>query len=124
MTSFSGTSKNSFVKWKGDLYTETHEAEWVYVTETGSVYHRNTNCQSLDLSIQEGELSKVGSYRGRNGQKYAPCNRCVEEKHKVIYFTKYGKFYHEKLSCSALKRTITKILLSQVGEKRACSFCY
>ena len=120
------TSENAFVKWKGDLYTGTQQGEWVYITETGSVYHKDTSCRSLDLNIQEGLLKDVSLYRGVDGQKYAPCERCMEETHpnQRVYFTDYGKLYHGRLSCSALKRTISKILLSQVGERRACSFCY
>lgn len=120
------SSKNSFVKWKGDLYTGSLQEEWVYITETGSVYHKDTSCRSLDLHIQEGLLKDVSSYRGANGQKYAPCDRCLQDirEIQVVYFTDYGKLYHGKLSCSALKRTISKVLLSQVGGRRACSFCY
>lgn len=120
------TSENSFVKWKGDLYTGTSEGEWVYITETGSVYHKNTSCRSLDLSIQEGLLKEISLYRGVNGQKYYPCDRCLKNLHEiqVVYFTDYGNLYHGEISCSALKRTITKVLLSQVGNRRECSFCY
>lgn len=119
-------SENRFVKWKGDLYSGNAEEEWVYITETGSVYHKDTSCRSLDLSIQEGLLTEVSLYRGANGQTYDSCDRCMEdvqEGHR-IYFTDYGSLYHGQLSCSALKRTISKVQLSEVGEKRACSFCY
>ncbi len=120
------TSKNSFVKWKGDLYVGVDQGEWVYITETGSVYHKDTSCRSLDLHIRDGLRKNIDSYRGKNGQKYAPCGRCLEEgkNYIVVYFTDYGKLYHGDLSCSALKRTIIKVLLSEVGDKRACSFCY
>ena len=119
-------SENTFSKWKGDLYTGTQEGEWVYITETGSVYHKNTSCRSLDLHIQQGVLKEVSTYRGANGQKYDPCEKCMkkEDLKQAVYFTDYGKVYHGKLSCSALKRTISKILLSKVGERKACSFCY
>lgn len=120
------TSKNSFVKWKGDLYTGTEQEKWVYITKTGSVYHKNTNCRSLDLKIQEGSIQEMDAIRGKNGQKYYSCNRCLNNMEEIqsVYFTDYGKLYHGKLSCSALKRTIEKILLSQVGDRRPCSYCY
>lgn len=119
-------SKNNFVKWKGDLYFGTTQETWVYITETGSVYHKNTECRSLDLRIQEGKLTEISLYRGKNGQKYYPCNKCMEDIHgnQNVYFTDYGSLYHGKLSCSALKRTIKRVLLSQVEGRRACSFCY
>ena len=120
------TSKNSFVKWKGNLYEGTKENEWVYITETGRVYHRDTSCRSLDLHIREGLFKNVDSYRGSNGQSYDACNRCIEEEREllVVYFTDYGKLYHGDISCSALKRTIMKVSLSEVGDKKPCSFCY
>lgn len=120
------TSENCFVKWKGDLHTGTSQEEWVYITETGSVYHKSTSCRSLDLNIKEGKLTDVSLYRGASGQRYYPCDRCMEDSLEVgrVYFTDYGHLYHGKLSCSALKRSITKVLLSQVEGRRACSFCY
>ena len=120
------TSQNSFVKWKGDVYTGVQQEEWVYITETGTVYHKNTSCRSLDLNINEGLLRNVSSYRGVEGQRYTACNKCMKETEpdQTIYFTDYGTLYHGSLACSALKRTIHKILLSEVGERRACSFCY
>ncbi len=119
-------SKNSFVKWKGDLYWGTNEKKWVYITETGSVYHKDTNCRSLDLHIRKGLTEDMNTYRGSDGQRYSSCNRCIEKGKVpfVVYFTDYGKLYHAELSCSALKRTIIRVLLSEVGDKRGCRFCY
>lgn len=120
------TSKNSFVKWRGDLYVGIKEDEWVYITETGSVYHRDNSCRSLDLHIREGLLKNIDSYRGSNGQTYVACKRCMEKNKElmVVYFTDYGKLYHGNILCSSLKRTISRVLLSEVGARRACSFCY
>lgn len=120
------TSENCFVKWTGDLQEETVDGEWVYITETGSVYHKDTSCRSLDLSIQEGILSEVLQFRGSNGQKYYACDRCMEnyDEDATVYYTDYGRLYHGSLGCSALKRTIFRVLLSQVGERPPCSFCY
>ena len=120
------TSKNSFMKWKGNLYAGSGEDAWVYITETGTVYHKNTSCRSLDLHIQEVMLKKMSSYRGSNGQKYKVCKRCmdVEDKNMIVYVTDYGKLYHGDLLCSSLKRTILRVLLSEAEDKNPCSFCY
>ena len=120
------TSQNSFIKWKGDLYTGKGEENWVYITKTGSVYHKSTSCRSLDLNIQEGSIKDVGTIRGKNGQKYYSCRKCMNKTGEIqkVYFTDYGKLYHGKLSCSALKRTIVRILISQIGERKPCSYCY
>lgn len=120
------TSKNSFVKWKGDLYEGEDEEKWVYVTKTGTVYHKNTSCRSLDLNIRKSSYSDIDTIRGKSGQRYYACKRCVSNLDNIesVYFTDYGKLYHGMLSCSALKRTIEKILFSQVGDRRPCSYCY
>lgn len=120
------TSQNAFVKWKGDLYTGEIQESWVYITKTGSVYHKNTNCRSLDLNIQETAMKDMDTIRGKNGQKYYSCSKCTDRPDKLekVYVTDYGKLYHGDLSCSALKRTVEKILISQVGERRPCSYCY
>ena len=120
------SSVNQFMKWTGDINEQTIQGEWVYITETGSVYHRDTRCRSLDLSIQQGVLKEMSIYRGKKGQKYKACSRCVEKENEkdVVYFTDYGDLYHKKLTCSALKRTISKVLLTQVNGWRPCSFCY
>ena len=120
------SSRNTFVKWKGDLYDGISDGTWVYITETGGVYHKSTSCRSLDLSIKEYALSDIPALRGKNGQKYDPCDRCMKsmQEKSLIYVTDYGDFYHGNLNCSSLKRTISKILLSEVGDRRACSFCY
>ena len=120
------TSKNTFRKWMGDLYSGTEEGEWVYITETGTVYHKDTSCRSLDLHIQEGIMSEMLQIRGSNGQRYYGCDRCAGglSENEIVYYTDYGRFYHGTLTCSALKRTIFRIQLSLVGERPPCSFCY
>lgn len=120
------TSKNSFVKWMGDLYSGSEEGEWVYVTETGTVYHKNTSCRSLDLHIREGILAEMSQIRGSNGQRYYACDRCPKDlfDSETVYYTDYGRLYHGSLACSALKRTIIRVQLSQVGGRPPCSFCY
>lgn len=120
------TSKNTFKKWMGDLYSGSEEGEWVYITETGTVYHKDTNCRSLDLHIQEGILSEMSQVRGSNGQRYYACGRCAGglSDSEAVYYTDYGRLYHGALTCSALKRTILRVQLSLVGERPPCSFCY
>lgn len=117
---------NHFTKWNGDTYKNNAQEMWVYITETGTVYHKDTSCRSLDLNIQQGLLTEVTIYRGASGQKYYACSRCLEsmESLEVVYFTDYGHLYHGKLSCSALKRTISKVSLSQIEDRQPCSFCY
>lgn len=120
------TSKNAFVKWKGDLYTGEEQEKWVYITKTGTVYHKNTSCRSLDLNIKECSYHNIYDIRGKNGQRYYPCNKCLKGLNEIekVYVTDYGALFHGKLSCSALKRTIERISFSKIGSRRPCSYCY
>ena len=119
------SSQNTFRKWIGDTSYET-EADMVYVTQTGEVYHNTLTCRSIDLSIETGVIQEIEILRGKNGQKYYECTRCKweDQKKERIYYTDYGTLYHKEIGCSALKRTIEKISLENVGGRRPCSFCY
>jgi len=117
-------SQNSFQKWVGDSYKDS-EDQWVYITPTGVVYHANTGCRAIDLSIKEVERSQIAQMRGENGQKYYPCSQCNDKtQSSVVYCTDYGTLFHAKEDCSSLKRTIRKVCLKDVGDRIPCSFCY
>ncbi len=119
------SSENTFRKWIGENSSEI-KADEVYVTPTGEVYHNNLNCRSIHLSIKTGSIQEVSALRGKNGQKYYECTRCMwsGENKERIYYTDYGTLYHKNIACSSLKRTIQKIKLEDVGIRRPCSYCY
>ncbi len=116
--------QNTFRKWTGD--GSWQEEDMVYVTSTGEVYHSSMNCQSIKLSVKYTDYSKIEGLKGANGQKYYACSRCADKSLGAgrVYFTDYGTLYHADISCSAIKRTVTQIPLSEIGERRKCSFCY
>lgn len=98
--------------------------EIVYITETGSVYHRDRSCSHLLLSIQAVSQEAVGNLRNGGGAKYYPCETC----HPVagaesVYITEEGDRYHSGLHCSGLKRTIYTIPISRTGGRGPCSRC-
>ena len=111
-------------KWTGDRENGGTE-DYVYVTETGTVYHRNRNCSYLDLTIQAVNYAQIAGLRNKNGHKYYACSECVANNDalSVVYITDYGTCYHSDLSCSGLKRTIYMIPISEVGGKGPCSKC-
>lgn len=117
-------TQNYFRKWSGDVTTSAEET-WVYITPKGTVYHRTPSCRVLDIRIREVEAAQIETERGMNGQKYYPCSRCHPETtaNSIFYCTNYGTLYHRDISCSALKRTIQKISLEEIGERLPCSFC-
>lgn len=119
------SSENHFQKWVGNEGTAGDE-NWVYVTEKGTVYHASTSCRVLDLSIQRVSFKEIEQLRGASGQKYYACGRCVEKniKEEAVYCTGYGRLYHQDINCSFLKRSVKKVLVTEVQGKKACSYCY
>lgn len=118
------TSQSRFQRWNSGSAEEVN-GEWVYVTPNGEVYHTDISCRSLKLSIKTTSLDEVEEIRGLNGQKYYECPLCDWEDNRTerVYYTDYGVLYHKDISCSSLKRTIEKISLEEIGDRRSCSFC-
>lgn len=108
---------------------EKTEEEIVYITETGKVYHTDTNCTHLKLSIDEVAFYNLEYIRNQNGGKYYACERCFHKDSspgsgsEKIFITKTGDRYHCDKGCSGLKRTISEIPLSQVGDRGKCKRC-
>ncbi len=104
--------------------TITNE-EMVYVTETGSVYHRSAGCTYLKLSIQIVSSDQLDSLRNDSGAKYYACEKCVRTDAPAasVYITSKGNRYHNLASCSGLKRTVRLVKISEVHGMRVCSRC-
>lgn len=113
-------------KWVGYRENGSADADWVYVTETGSAYHSSTDCRYLDLSIHSVPVESVGKLRNKDGAIYYPCSCCLTPDALVgiAYVTDYGRKYHSDISCSDLKRTVYRIRLSEVAGRHPCPACY
>lgn len=100
-------------------------SEYVYITENASVYHTSSSCTHLKLSISQISSSQLGSARNENGGKYHACEKCSEGTAiaDTVYITEDGDRYHNKLSCSGLKRTVTMVDIDQVSHLSECSRC-
>ena len=118
-------NRQTFQKWVGDLPGSDEEEEWVYVTPSGEVYHKLESCRALVIRVKSAFLWTIDTIRGKNGQKYYACSRCVANilESEIVYFTDYGELFHGRVNCSAIKRTVDKVLRSEVGERRACKLC-
>ena len=105
---------------KGDT-----QEEMVYVTESGSVYHRKLGCRYLKVSLRQVSGSRISSMRNSYGEKYAACESCSRGQSPAgsVYVTSTGNRYHNQETCSGLKRTVKLVKLSQVGSMHACSSC-
>lgn len=98
---------------------------YAYITESGSVYHVFEDCTYLKLSIQEASLSEIKNLRNISGGKYYPCELCYGKGNTFskVYITDTGDRYHPDINCSALKRTVIKIPLSETGGRSLCKRC-
>ncbi len=104
--------------------TENDE-EMVYITTTGSVYHKSKDCSHIKLSIKAVK-GIPETLRNDNGAKYYPCEVCCngkEEENATYYITSDGTRYHSRRDCSKIKRSIQEIPLSAVGNRRPCKRC-
>lgn len=95
----------------------------VYITETGMVYHKNSQCTYLDLSIHMVGKKDVAKLRNKNGEKYKRCERCGRKAGANVYITNHGNRYHKSIGCSGLKRKVYAIPISEALGKGACSRC-
>ena len=114
--------------WTGYALKETGlsdetEEELVYITETGTVYHKSRNCTHLALSVHAVETKCVETLRNEDGAKYYPCERCGENAGSTVFLTNQGNRYHTNLGCNGLKRTVYTVPISQAGGRAACSRC-
>lgn len=97
---------------------------YVYITETGTVYHRNRGCSYLNPSIKQVQAQELEKLRNKGGAIYYACPLCDGfETAGSCYITDYGTSYHTNIGCSGLKRTIYEVKLSEVGGRGACSKC-
>ncbi len=101
------------------------EEIFVYITETGTVYHKNRGCSYLNPSIQNIGAGELESIRNKSGGIYYPCPLCddIVVSGGTFYITDYGTDYHTSAACSGLKRTIYTVRLSEVKGRGACSKC-
>lgn len=99
------------------------EEEMVYVTEHGTVYHRDISCKHLKLTISSVPVEEIGSKRNADGGKYYPCQYCKSVAGGNVFITPYGDRYHRSVNCKGLKRKIYTIPISEVGGRGPCSSC-
>lgn len=115
-------------KWTGYDVIHTMDAEeedeWVYITPSGSAYHRDRGCSYLNLSLHCDGFNNMENKRNVDGEKYRPCEVCGSRTLcGLAFYTEYGNRYHTSLQCSGLKRNVQTVLLSEAGSRHACSKC-
>lgn len=101
--------------WNGYEISEEARGETiVYMTENGSVYHKDRNCTHLQLTVRETTAQGVYTERNRWGAKYDACERCAGGRMpELVYVTSEGTCYHYRADCAGLKRTVHALILTE-----------
>ncbi len=96
----------------------------VYMTDYGTVYHKNRSCTHLSLSIQAIASVKVSEKRNESGEYYNPCEYCGKTSFvTVLFITSHGNRYHTTTKCRGLKRSVKSVRLSEVKGVGPCKKC-
>lgn len=108
----------------GDGGDEDEEDEVVYITPTGTVYHKSEECTYLRPHVKSTSGADIVNQRSSNGSCYYACEGCHPTRLGTVYYTTDGNRYHSSSSCSKIKRTVITTTLSEVaGSRHACSKC-
>lgn len=101
--------------------------EYVYITEHGSVYHKDYQCVYLKPSVQPIRFYHIRNERNSSGGKYYCCEKCSKNQtplsQDTVYITTYGTKWHLKRECKGIKHDARKVKLFEVGMLSGCSKC-
>lgn len=98
----------------------------VYMAENGKVYHKDSSCTHLLLSVKMVSIDTLEQYRNKNGRKYIECGNCIkkiEVSDKIVYIATQGFHYHSTRTCSGLKRTVREVELEDIKGILPCHRC-
>lgn len=131
MIAFAGTEVFMINRYYTKLWTGYKEEKeagvgvYVFITESGNVYHLTENCTHLKLSISKVNAVDLYTKRNESGGKYSECEMCCDNStlQEVYYITDYGERYHESIACSGLKRTVYCVEKTEVDDWPVCSRC-
>ena len=104
---------------------EGREAEYVYATIYGQVFHTRLDCSYLKRTIEAIQVGRLGDRRNDVGEQYTICEYCGKfGSQDTVYITPTGNKYHFTVSCPSLKRTIIILDRTEAEENyRPCSHC-
>lgn len=105
--------------------TDSHLGEYVFVTETGSKFHRNRDCSYIRPTVTAVDWSNITVRRNNSMGKYYPCDVCNPSDSSIVYITPEGNRFHGSRDCPSLKRTVYIKLLKEAMDEgyTPCSKC-
>ena len=96
----------------------------VYMTQYGSVYHKDRGCTHLSLSIQSVAVAEIKEKMNEENKSYSSCEYCGDLGFvTVVYITNYGDRYHTTIKCRGLRRYVRSVSLYQIEGVKPCSKC-
>lgn len=96
----------------------------VYVTDHQAVYHTNSACTYLELSVYAVDQEELNHARNQSGGRYKACEKCQSGAGGGTYYiTDHGDRYHSSRSCSGLTRNVRLLPLTDVSGLNCCSRC-
>lgn len=108
----------------GDETEQNAEDVLVYVTDYGSVYHRDRSCSYLNPSIESVPISTLSRMRSADGSKYYPCELCHPPDSGMVLISDYGSRYHCDRNCPGIRRGIRTMPLKEARQQYPpCSKC-
>lgn len=121
---FSGLKVKSLLTVQNTENGDSTSGQTVYVTESGSVYHTSPDCPSLRISVRAVSYGNLEHERSDSGARYYPCEKCAKgTAPDTVYITSDGNRYHHRIDCSALKRSVSEIDISEAGDRTECRRC-
>ncbi len=105
---------------QGFSYEDTMKdlGNYVYVAETESVYHTNSQCTYLNIS----KIPILKETVKTSGQ--VQCSHCKEnETGSIVFITDTGNKYHTSLMCGSLNRKVRIVRQEEVRGMGMCSRC-
>ena len=79
---------------------------------------------NLSLKVKAVAFEEIKSLRNKSGGIYYSCGSCGSGRQTgICFYTEYGNRYHVMPNCSALKRMVRTVKISEVGNRHACSYC-
>lgn len=117
--------KTTSRKWTGREGLLEAGEKWVYVSNNRQVYHNSKKCRTLNVSISETTLTAVERLRSHNGGRFKPCPFCgkKQKRQERVYITDQGDFYHYRVDCLSLRRSIRLVRRSEVENLPPCYYC-
>lgn len=113
--------------WTGEVKEsdeKEEETEVVYITENGTVYHKEMSCTYLEVRVRGIIAHTIGDARNASGGKYYECELCGKGSHYgILYVSEYGTRYHTTLSCSKIKRNVYAVPLEDAKGRKGCEKC-